>query len=196
MIWKDVMINWIVWFCDGLRLWGFHLLLSYRSSDSCYRIPMNLTVFVKHWCDTSRRTPENLPDEYQQILHMGKSGSLTCHLLFPDSLVLHSIKWYKVRNILQLNFFLLKYISYSWIFSGRCGKEICLHKLDWLVLATGNITLQIICYFKSSRYYDFVIFYHLYPPYPLIIFIFMLSLTIFFPLTLVWMAPICKWFNN
>uniref|UniRef100_A0A8C0XDX5 Interleukin-1 receptor-like 2 n=1 Tax=Castor canadensis TaxID=51338 RepID=A0A8C0XDX5_CASCN len=66
-----------------------------KSRDSCYRIPMNLTVFVKHWCDTSRRTPENLPDEYQQILHMGKSGSLTCHLLFPDSLVLHSIKWYK-----------------------------------------------------------------------------------------------------
>ncbi|XP_069844528.1 interleukin-1 receptor-like 2 [Dipodomys merriami] len=66
-----------------------------KNANSCYRIPMNLTVFIKHWCATSRTTLENLSDEYQQTLHLGISGSLMCHLNFPESLLVDSIKWYK-----------------------------------------------------------------------------------------------------
>nr|XP_045002652.1 interleukin-1 receptor-like 2 isoform X4 [Jaculus jaculus] len=66
-----------------------------KNTDGCYRIPLNLTVFKKHWCDPSRRSPANLSDDYIQILPTGKSGSLTCHMHFPKSCVLDSVKWYK-----------------------------------------------------------------------------------------------------
>ncbi|CAH7233352.1 interleukin-1 receptor-like 2 [Phodopus roborovskii] len=68
-----------------------------RDAHSCYRVAVNLTVVRKHWCDSSTEGPRNLSlsDEYQQTLPMGKSGSLACHLYFPDSCVLDLIKWYK-----------------------------------------------------------------------------------------------------
>ncbi|XP_048209475.1 interleukin-1 receptor-like 2 [Perognathus longimembris pacificus] len=66
-----------------------------KNANSCYRTPVNLTVFMKSWCAPSRTTPENLSDDYQQILYLGLSGSLTCFLNFPNSLRLASIKWYK-----------------------------------------------------------------------------------------------------
>ncbi|XP_057607453.1 interleukin-1 receptor-like 2 [Chionomys nivalis] len=66
-----------------------------RDGHSCYRIAVNLTVFRKHWCDSSTESQISPPNEYQQFLPMGKSGSLTCYLDFPDSCVLDSIKWYK-----------------------------------------------------------------------------------------------------
>ncbi|XP_049990689.1 interleukin-1 receptor-like 2 isoform X2 [Alexandromys fortis] len=66
-----------------------------RDGHSCYRIAVNLTVFRKHWCDSSTESRISPPNEYQQFLPMGKSGSLTCYLDFPDSCVLDSIKWYK-----------------------------------------------------------------------------------------------------
>ncbi|XP_040585432.1 interleukin-1 receptor-like 2 [Mesocricetus auratus] len=68
-----------------------------RNAHSCYRITVNLTVVRKHWCNSSTEGPINLSlsDEYQQSLPMGKSASLACHLDFPDSCVLDSIKWYK-----------------------------------------------------------------------------------------------------
>ncbi|XP_034377430.1 interleukin-1 receptor-like 2 isoform X1 [Arvicanthis niloticus] len=67
-----------------------------RNAHSCYRIAVNLTVFKKHWCDSSmEESPINSLDEFQQTLFIGKSGNLVCHLYFPDSCVLDSIKWYK-----------------------------------------------------------------------------------------------------
>ncbi|XP_063472827.1 interleukin-1 receptor-like 2 isoform X7 [Symphalangus syndactylus] len=69
-----------------------------KGRDSCHRIHVNLTVFEKHWCDTSVSGLPNLSDEYKQILHLGKDGSLTCHLHFPKSCVLGPIKWYKDCN--------------------------------------------------------------------------------------------------
>ncbi|XP_059137626.1 interleukin-1 receptor-like 2 isoform X1 [Peromyscus eremicus] len=66
-----------------------------RDAHSCYRIAVNLTVFRKQWCDSSVESPVSSLDEYQQTLPMGKSGSLMCHLYFPDSCILDSIKWYK-----------------------------------------------------------------------------------------------------
>ncbi|XP_063551739.1 interleukin-1 receptor-like 2 isoform X7 [Gorilla gorilla gorilla] len=69
-----------------------------KGRDSCHRIHVNLTVFEKHWCDTSISGLPNLSDEYKQILHLGKDDSLTCHLHFPKSCVLGPIKWYKDCN--------------------------------------------------------------------------------------------------
>lgn len=67
-----------------------------RNDHSCYRIAVNLTVFKKHWCDSStEESPVSSPDAYQQTLTIGKSGSLMCHLYFPESCALDSIKWYK-----------------------------------------------------------------------------------------------------
>ncbi|KAM4866929.1 interleukin-1 receptor-like 2 isoform 2-T3 [Thomomys bottae] len=66
-----------------------------KTANRCYSKPMNLTVFIKHWCDTSRTALENLSDDYQQTLGLGLSGSLMCHLNFPESLIVDSIKWYK-----------------------------------------------------------------------------------------------------
>lgn len=83
---------------DSLRILWFNLLFSYRDGHSCYRIAVNLTVFRKHWCDSSTESRISPPNEYQQFLPMGKSGSLTCYLDFPDSCVLDSIKWYKVKK--------------------------------------------------------------------------------------------------
>ncbi|XP_014438876.1 interleukin-1 receptor-like 2 [Tupaia chinensis] len=65
-----------------------------KDRDSCYRIQVNLTVFEKYWCDPTRRNPPHLSDEYKQILHVG-NDSLTCHLHFPKSYIVDSVKWYK-----------------------------------------------------------------------------------------------------
>nr|XP_010331946.2 interleukin-1 receptor-like 2 isoform X1 [Saimiri boliviensis boliviensis] len=69
-----------------------------KGRDSCHRIHVNLTVFEKHWCDTSVSGLPNLSDEYRQILHVGKDDSLTCHLHFPESCILDSTMWYKDCN--------------------------------------------------------------------------------------------------
>nr|XP_021511309.1 interleukin-1 receptor-like 2 [Meriones unguiculatus] len=66
-----------------------------RDAHNCYRIAVNLTVFRKPWCDPSTESPINSPDVYRQTLPIGNSGSLNCHLYFPDSCVLDSVKWYK-----------------------------------------------------------------------------------------------------
>ncbi|XP_058390369.1 interleukin-1 receptor-like 2 isoform X1 [Diceros bicornis minor] len=66
-----------------------------NNTDTCHRIHVNLTVFKKYWCHASRNSRPYSLDEYQQILHVGKDDSLTCHLNFPKSCVLDSIKWYK-----------------------------------------------------------------------------------------------------
>ncbi|XP_058427419.1 interleukin-1 receptor-like 2 [Marmota monax] len=66
-----------------------------KNANNCVRIWMNLTVFEKHWCDNSRRSLPNLSDDYQQILRIGPSDSLTCHLYFPETCVLGPIMWYK-----------------------------------------------------------------------------------------------------
>ncbi|XP_075418796.1 interleukin-1 receptor-like 2 [Tenrec ecaudatus] len=66
-----------------------------KNINSCYRIYVNLIVFKKYWCHTSRKNPTNLSDEYIQTLHFGKDGILTCHLNFPKSCDLELSKWYK-----------------------------------------------------------------------------------------------------
>ncbi|XP_047377787.1 interleukin-1 receptor-like 2 isoform X1 [Sciurus carolinensis] len=66
-----------------------------KNADDCLRIWINLTVFEKPWCNTSRRSLPNLSDDYKQILHIGFIDSLTCHLDFPETFVLASIMWYK-----------------------------------------------------------------------------------------------------
>uniref|UniRef100_A0A8C6RKK5 Interleukin-1 receptor-like 2 n=1 Tax=Nannospalax galili TaxID=1026970 RepID=A0A8C6RKK5_NANGA len=66
-----------------------------RNTDGCYSLPVNLTVYKKHSCGSSIRSPMNSLDDYQQILPIGKSGSLNCPLYFPESCILDSIKWYK-----------------------------------------------------------------------------------------------------
>ncbi|XP_015451757.1 interleukin-1 receptor-like 2 [Pteropus alecto] len=66
-----------------------------NNTNMCHQIHVNLTVFEKYWCGTSRNNQMNLPDEYKQILHVGRDDSLTCHLNFPKSCALDSVKWYK-----------------------------------------------------------------------------------------------------
>lgn len=66
---------------------------------------------------------------------MGKSGSLTCYLDFPDSCVLDSIKWYKVkRNKPKSNnskknlswcYFLLLY-KIHFLFMGKLSSAGCI----------------------------------------------------------------------
>ena len=59
---------------------------------------INLTVFQKHWCRTSKKSQPNVADEYKQILHVGKDDILICYLNFPNSFVLNSNKLYKVKK--------------------------------------------------------------------------------------------------
>ncbi|XP_044119688.1 interleukin-1 receptor-like 2 isoform X3 [Neovison vison] len=66
-----------------------------NGTDTCHRIHVNLTVLRKDWCGISGNSQLILPDEYKQILHAGRDGSLACHLNFPQSCVLDSLKWYK-----------------------------------------------------------------------------------------------------
>ncbi|XP_062064773.1 interleukin-1 receptor-like 2 isoform X2 [Lepus europaeus] len=66
-----------------------------EETDHCYRIHINLTVAKRSWCDNSGTSVSTLSDEYKQILHVGQDDSLMCHLHFPKSCVLDSIKWYK-----------------------------------------------------------------------------------------------------
>ncbi|KAF6321209.1 interleukin 1 receptor like 2 [Rhinolophus ferrumequinum] len=66
-----------------------------NNTNTCHQIQVNVTVFEKHNCDTSRNSQMNLSDEYRQILHIGKDDSLMCHLNFPKSCDLDSVKWYK-----------------------------------------------------------------------------------------------------
>ncbi|XP_059973716.1 interleukin-1 receptor-like 2 [Mesoplodon densirostris] len=66
-----------------------------NDTNICPRMQVNLTVFKKHWCGTSRNSQLNVTDEYKQILHVGKYDILICHLNFPNSFDLDSVKWYK-----------------------------------------------------------------------------------------------------
>uniref|UniRef100_A0A8C0DF48 Interleukin 1 receptor like 2 n=1 Tax=Balaenoptera musculus TaxID=9771 RepID=A0A8C0DF48_BALMU len=66
-----------------------------NDTNICPRMQVNLTVFKKHWCGTSRNSQPNVPDEYKQILYVGKDDTLMCHLNFPNSFDLDSVKWYK-----------------------------------------------------------------------------------------------------
>ncbi|KAK1327690.1 hypothetical protein QTO34_012835 [Cnephaeus nilssonii] len=66
-----------------------------NDTDMCLQVHVNLTVFEKHGCRISRNGQMNLPGGHEQILHVGKYDSLTCHLNFPKSCVLDSVKWYK-----------------------------------------------------------------------------------------------------
>ncbi|XP_023474276.1 interleukin-1 receptor-like 2 isoform X2 [Equus caballus] len=86
--------NWILflpltWEDSGI----YHCVIN--DTNTCHSIHVNLTVFKKYWCSASRNSQPNLLDEYKQILHAGNDDSLTCHLNFPRSCVLDSIKWYK-----------------------------------------------------------------------------------------------------
>lgn len=59
---------------------------------------VNLTVFEKHWCGTSGNSQPHVPDEYKQILYVGRDDVLVCPLNFPNSFDLDSVKWYKVKK--------------------------------------------------------------------------------------------------
>ncbi|XP_045375620.1 interleukin-1 receptor-like 2 isoform X2 [Camelus bactrianus] len=65
-----------------------------NDTNICHRIQVNLTVFNKHWC-VSGHSQLNVSDDFKQILYVGKDDSLICHLNFPNSFVLDSVKWYK-----------------------------------------------------------------------------------------------------
>ncbi|ELK32286.1 Interleukin-1 receptor-like 2 [Myotis davidii] len=67
-----------------------------NDTDMCRQVHVNLTVFEKYECGMSRNSQMNFPDGHEQILHVGKNDSLTCHLNFPKSCVLDSVKWYKL----------------------------------------------------------------------------------------------------
>lgn len=98
MIWTHLKMSGIVWFCNCLSSWGFNLLFSYSDTNMCPQIHLNLTVLEKHWCNSSRDSQMNVSGDYKQILHVGKDESLTCHLNFPKSFDVDSIKWYKVKK--------------------------------------------------------------------------------------------------
>ncbi|KFO30563.1 Interleukin-1 receptor-like 2 [Fukomys damarensis] len=66
-----------------------------KNTKSCYTIHVNLTVIKNYSCTSSRSSLPSLLNEYSQILNFGNSGSLRCHVHFPDSCLLDSIKWYK-----------------------------------------------------------------------------------------------------
>ncbi|XP_021113787.1 interleukin-1 receptor-like 2 isoform X3 [Heterocephalus glaber] len=66
-----------------------------KNTKSCYRVHVNLTVVKNYSCVSSGSSLPSLSNEYSQILYTGNSGSLRCHLYFPDSCLLDSIKWYK-----------------------------------------------------------------------------------------------------
>ncbi|XP_036211306.1 interleukin-1 receptor-like 2 [Myotis myotis] len=66
-----------------------------NDTDMCRQVHVNLTVFENYGCGMSRNSQMNFPDGHEQILHVGKDDSLTCHLNFPKSCVLDSVKWYK-----------------------------------------------------------------------------------------------------
>ncbi|XP_057599162.1 interleukin-1 receptor-like 2 isoform X2 [Hippopotamus amphibius kiboko] len=66
-----------------------------NDTNICPRMKVNLTVFKKHWCGTSSNSQLNVPDAYKQILYVGKDDVLICHLNFPSSFDLDSVKWYK-----------------------------------------------------------------------------------------------------
>lgn len=86
----------IVWSCDCFM--RVTLLFSYSDTGMCRQVHVNLTVFEKYGCRMSRNSQMNFPDGHEQILHVGKDDSLTCHLNFPKSCVLDSVKWYKVKK--------------------------------------------------------------------------------------------------
>ncbi|KAL1771270.1 interleukin-1 receptor-like 2 [Sigmodon hispidus] len=86
--------TWLLFFPVEKRDSGIYQCVI-RDAHNCYQIAVNLTVFNKRSCDPSTESLINSPNEYQQSLPVGKSGRLTCHLYFPDSCILDSIKWYK-----------------------------------------------------------------------------------------------------
>ncbi|XP_004633315.1 interleukin-1 receptor-like 2 [Octodon degus] len=64
-------------------------------SRSCHIIHVNLTVKKIYPCVGSRNRSLNFLYDYDQILHLGNSESLNCHMHFPDSCRVQSIRWYK-----------------------------------------------------------------------------------------------------
>ncbi|XP_033257604.1 interleukin-1 receptor-like 2 isoform X6 [Orcinus orca] len=66
-----------------------------NDTNTCPRMQVNLTVFKKHWCGTSGNSQPHVPDEYKQILYVGRDDILICPLNFPNSFHLDSVKWYK-----------------------------------------------------------------------------------------------------
>ncbi|XP_024599815.1 interleukin-1 receptor-like 2 isoform X1 [Neophocaena asiaeorientalis asiaeorientalis] len=66
-----------------------------NDTNTCPRMQVNLTVFEKHWCGTSGNSQPHVPDEYKQILYVGRDDVLVCPLNFPNSFDLDSVKWYK-----------------------------------------------------------------------------------------------------
>ncbi|XP_053445836.1 interleukin-1 receptor-like 2 [Nycticebus coucang] len=86
--------TWILFLPLALRDTGIYQCII-KDRNSCHRIHLNLIVHEEYWCNASRNGLRNLSDEYKQILHVGNDGSLTCHLIFPESCVFGLIKWYK-----------------------------------------------------------------------------------------------------
>ncbi|KAM8785751.1 interleukin-1 receptor-like 2 isoform 3-T3 [Rhynchonycteris naso] len=86
--------NWILFLPLARRDSGIYQCVI-NNTNMCYQIHVKLTVLEKQWCNTSGDNQINLSDEYKQILHVGKDDSLMCHLNFPKSFDLDSIKWYK-----------------------------------------------------------------------------------------------------
>uniref|UniRef100_H0WXL1 Interleukin-1 receptor-like 2 n=2 Tax=Otolemur garnettii TaxID=30611 RepID=H0WXL1_OTOGA len=86
--------TWILFLPFALEDTGIYQCVI-EGRNSCHRIHLNLSVHKKYWCNGSRNGLLNLSEEYKQILHVGDDGSLTCHLIFPESCVFDLIKWYK-----------------------------------------------------------------------------------------------------
>lgn len=128
------MWRWPASFGSVIVSWGSTLLFSYSDTDMCLQVHVNLTVFEKHGCRISRNGQMNLPGGHEQILHVGKYDSLTCHLNFPKSCVLDSVKWYKVKKIKGFSywyflFFSLKptcFFNLSCIFKAKLVKRLCI----------------------------------------------------------------------
>lgn len=128
------MWRWPASFGSVIVSWGSTLLFSYSDTDMCLQVHVNLTVFEKHGCRISRNRQMNLPGGHEQILHVGKYDSLTCHLNFPKSCVLDSVKWYKVKKIKGFSywyflFFSLKptcFFNLSCIFKAKLVKRLCI----------------------------------------------------------------------
>nr|XP_051691073.1 interleukin-1 receptor-like 2 isoform X4 [Oryctolagus cuniculus] len=105
-----------------------------EETDHCYRIHINLTVAKRSWCDNSGTSVSTLSDEYKQILHVGQDDSLMCHLHFPKSCVLDSIKWYKDCKEIESERFIslgLK-LSVSNVSAGDRGNYACVARLTHL----------------------------------------------------------------
>ncbi|XP_004617974.1 interleukin-1 receptor-like 2 [Sorex araneus] len=108
----------------------------------CHRIPVNLTVLSKDWCNTSGSSQQNLSNEYKQILHVGNYGKLVCYVEFPSSWIVKLIKWYKdCTEIIKRERFdaLEKNLMVSNISTEDSGRYIC---VATLIHAKKSYTVQ------------------------------------------------------